>query len=404
MSSSLSYMTGMPLQRQQDRSGRYLCQLALALVVATGIVIGLVEWVGIKTGSTLSPAALAAEQAADPNLLVLPSDIRHWGALKVARIAQEQPEVVLICSSRGNQLRSAMMKPYKFYNAALTAWSVQQVIEMFERTVNVAKPRVVMFCLDYFMLTDVWERSSEKERSMNFDNVLYIKYQAALNLVRTVFKQPGLMGAKVFDILRSSGTPTGKNGQHYLTIDAVRVEGGFRYDGSYQYDAGILSIAAEQIKNNRGLIEAMPGGTRIDTRQIKAVERLAELARRSAVQLVAVQFPILKASLDHLDNDPGYRPLAGNWRDYHGAEMSAKLDALGIPLFDLSRMTLSADTQSFIDAAHPTEAAVLKGLIQLARNPQFRAILPLLEPERLEQELEATTRRGEFVHVYADRF
>lgn len=393
-------MTTVAITVQYRWAARHLAAIASAFLLVGGCLLAVVERIGEVTGATLLPRTMAAIQASDPKALVLPGELRHWGALKLARIAEAQPEVVLIGSSRGNEFRSAMFKPYRFHNAALTAWNIDHLTTMLDRITQVSQPSVVMVGLDYFMFTNRYADSVAIERGMYFDD-LRLKYQAQVYLLRSMYKYPDLFRRIFPDLLRGV-RQTKPDGTLLLGIDAIRAEAGFRYDGSFVYPSGQIATSAQNVADNKGLLEAFPGGPGIDGRQMRALERLAALARNRGTKLIALQLPIFKASVDYLDQGPSN--YSGLWRELQSDAMMRKFDELGIPFFDLSRLPVTADGRNFVDAAHPTESGDLAALLYLAGQPRFRAVLPKLETDRLRQDLAQSTAHGEFVHIYRDRY
>jgi hypothetical protein len=382
---------------------RYLTALSLALALISSAFLLALEWIGERTGATVLPRQMAAEQAADVNLVALPAEIRHWAALKVPRIAFEQPDIVLIGSSRGNEVRSAMFRPYKFYNASLTCWSLEQMRAMLDQVTKVAKPRVIILSLDYFMFTDVYAASVTKERTMLFDDDLKIEYQSAINLLRSIYKYPYMWRDQFPEYLKGS-PPARPDGVRMIGLDAIRADAGFRWDGSFRYEAGLLASAPQRTRDNKGLIEAMPGGPKMEPHQLTALERIAALGRDRQVSLVAVQWPILKASTDYLDNEPSYRPYAGVWKEFESPETARKLRDLGIAFFDLSRLPMTADNRNFIDAAHADEAGMLDALIHLNEEPDFHAMVPEIDINALREQRAAALEQGRFIDVYGNNF
>ena len=196
----VSVITSAPADRRRQAAA-YLIVLALAFAIQGCAFLGVIEWLGQASGATRLPRGLAAAQAVNPDLVVLPPDIRHWAALKLPRIAKEQPEIVLIGTSRANQARSAMFRPYAFYNASLTAWTIDQIRTMLDHVTRLAKPRVVIIGLDYFMFIDAYTRAFPQQRDMYYDNDIRIKYQLEVNLIRSLYKYPDLP-RRLFDIVR----------------------------------------------------------------------------------------------------------------------------------------------------------------------------------------------------------
>lgn len=394
---------GQASEAGRRQAANHLIVLALAVLVVAGTFLGVIEGIGQVSGGTVLPKSMAAAQAGNPDLVVLPPDIRHWAALKIPRIAHEQPEVLVIGTSRLNQVRSAMFKPYSFYNASLTAWTLDQIRAVLDHATRVAKPRVAIIGLDYFMFIDGYTRSFAQQRDMYYDNDMRIKYQLTLNLIRSLYKYPDLR-RQVADILGGQ-KPMGPDGMQLLGLDAIRGQYGFRWDGSFVNQRGNEIYAPQRTSDRSILMDNFysPGAARIDDTQLAALDKLAALGRERGVMLVAVQFPMLKTVVDYLDADPSYHAQAGAWREFQSPVMAERFDRLGIPFFDLSRIPENADSRNFIDPAHTTESGTLAGIVHLLAEPRFTGIFPALENDRLRRDLQQAMDSGTFFHIYPNR-
>lgn len=382
---------------------RYLTIVFGILSVLSVTIIGGLEYVGVATDSIPLPRKMAQEQSASGLTLVMPGDLKYWAAYKLSHIADNAPEIVLVGSSRGGQVRSAMFKPYKFYNASFTAWSVKQVTEMVDRITRVSKPRVIILALDYFMFTDVYASSVKDQRSMNFDNDFRYRYDSFFNFIKVLTDRPSVLTDFIYPRLLGRDT-AGLDGLKLVGIDAISNKAGFRLDGSFLYPAGLVAAAPQRTKENKGLIEAAPGGARIDPQQMAELEKLAALARERGVQLIGVQFPILKSSVDFLNNDQSYHYYSGVWREFESAVTANKLRELGIPFFDLCCGPIISDSRAFLDAAHLGERGMLSILIELFGDVDFRSFFPAVGREKLKQDFANAQEKREFFDVYHNQF
>lgn len=382
---------------------QYLTIVAVLVAALVGGSIGALEYVGIESDSIRLPAVAGREQVRRPDSIVLPGDLRYWAAYKLPIIAEKSPEIVVVSSSRAGQMRSAMFKPYKAYNASFTAWNLDQMFQMVDHITKVSKPRAIIVEIDYFMFTDAYAKSVTEQRTMYFDNEWRFRYDSFFNFIRLLTTRPTLLQSYVFPRLWGD-EPERLDGMTLIGIDAMATQSGFRIDGSFRYPTGLIASAADQTKNNRGLIESVPGAPHIDDRQMAALERLAALARERGVKLVAVQLPYLKASVDYLNNEPGYRPYAGVWREFESEAMSRKFEQLGIPFFDLCCVSFNDEASEFVDAIHLGERGMIQVFLKLAEDPRFRALFPALEVDRLKSDLDAARKSRNIFHVYGNRF
>jgi hypothetical protein len=368
--------------------------LPLTLIVPAALTI---DWLGRITGSTTMPQAIAVAQSSSPKVVYFNEQIPTWGAYKVARASQVKPDVVYIGSSRGNSFRDRMFAHYKFYNAALTAWTIDQTRVMLGQLLGVCSPKVVVISIDYWMFADQWT-GIEKTRSMQFDWWLLHKFRSDRAFLRTLANHPSLLLSKILPILNGSSEGM-RDGLTFLGIDGILNEVGFRPDGSFLQPAHYKALARDNDKRFMGtVVDAFPGGRRYDQKQADQLERLARFAKSQGIQLIAVQLPLAPSATQYLDTEKSYNRDAGLWRESHTDERRDMLQQLGIPFFDLAR--LLDDNTDFQDAAHPTEKAMLKILLKLNSETEFHAALPMLDSDKLKADL-AGVDDPEAVVVYA---
>jgi hypothetical protein len=379
----------------------YLTTLIAVFVLLSALILFPLIRIGFMTGAILLPEEMGAVQNGDPSIVAEPFNLRYWAALKIPRIAKDQPEIISIGSSRGMEIRSAMFAPYKFYNASLTAWTLDQEITMIDQITQVSKPRVIIVGIDYFMFTDQYADAMARERTMVFGNGWRYRYQSCINLLREFWNRPPLFAELLEDWYREK-FPIRRDSLTLLGVDAIRGTTGFRFDGSMLLPRGTYEQAPRKLTANEGIIQAAPGAPEIDARQYQALERLAAFGRQRGVTLVAVQLPIFKATIDFLDNDPSYHNYAGIWRDFESPEMRKRMQDLGIIFFDMSRDPMNADGEFFTDAAHPTESAMSVAVMHLLDDPRFQTLFPALGAERLRAERAAALAKGEKFEIYGN--
>jgi hypothetical protein len=374
---------------------RYL-QIVFAASAASALSLLLfVMWIGEKSGATMLPEDMGAVQSHSADIVVEPFDLRYWAAMKIQRIAHDQPEVVSIGSSRGQALRSAMFRPYRFYNASLTAWTLKQEIQMVDRITTVSKPRVIIIELNYSMLLDPVAATLNAERTMQFENGIRYRLRSSLAALKTIALQPIVL-SNLWN-RESDTTP------NFIGLHAFQTSTGFRFDGSRMMPRAVYASAPGYLAKNIGQIDAVPGGPHVDPGQLAELSKLAKLAKDRNVLIVAVQYPLYKASVDYLDNEPSYRFYSGVWREFQSDEMQSKLRDLGIIFFDLTRTEMTSEGRYFIDAAHPTEAGASVALSNLLRDERFRSIFPAIDPERLIVDRTTAIARGDAFEIYGNQ-
>jgi hypothetical protein len=387
-----------------ERAQRSPMVYFLAAAVTLCFCCGLFGWIAVSTGAIFSSAELAKKQAEDPHLVVLPPDLKYWGALKVARAAEEQPEVIFIGTSRCQEFRSAMLRPYKAFNACLAAWTLDQYADLLRRLLAVSHPKIVILELDYFLFTDVYADGYQEARRMHYDQGIEMHQDVLSDLAKTFVDDPdrmfGAMPAYLF----------GRVSEPYenfslLGVQAIRNGVGFRYDGSFLLPAGFIAESAMYDRDVVGrFFVAFPGAPKIAPRQLDALRALARIGKENGVTLVGIQLPYLGTAVDYLDHNPSYHELAGVWREFEGDAMHAQLRELGIHFFDLARDPITADAHYFADPAHPGEAGILAGLIHLDQDPEFRAVFPALDAAALRRDYAVALEKGDYFRVYLNRF
>lgn len=325
--------------------------LALVFGLVLSVALGLAGF-AFHFDALWTPALLARFQLRDPGNTVLPADLRYNAAFKLAHIAARQPDVICIGTSRAGTFRDWMFKPYRFYNAAFTAWTTGQLLDVFEHLTRDARPRVVIIAVDYFLFTDLWNDAYDVQRAMNYRALDYVHFKLA----------------KLVDALPS---PVPFQEQHRTD--------GFNGDGSYLYPAGFVKLAREKFQTAERLVESSPGGPEMSPRQKAPIVQLASLARQRGIKIVAVQLPYVRSAVDYLDHDEAYRPYAGVWHEFESEQTASWLRGLGFAFFDFAHSPLADDPDNFIDAFHPSEKGMARLLGQLSKQPEFQTMFPLIK-------------------------
>ncbi len=373
------------------------------MAAPTLIVTALVIWVGMATGAMMSAQSWARAQSRDPHLVVLPPYIKYWAPLKLARIAETQPEVIFIGTSRCQEFRSAMLRPYPAYNACLSAWTLRQNMELLRRVFAVSHPKIVILALDYFLFTDVWEDGYQVERAADYDP----GYHQILHGIHDTLSAFWLHPREMFDIApRAVLGPQYEPQDHdrLLGVDAIRGGFGFRSDGSFLFSRGRFAQAATDAQNLSLFNQAFPGGPAVSPAQFEKLRDLATLVQQNGATLVGIQLPFFKNATEFLDqtaDQPGY---GGVWKEFESAEFRQKLAAIGIPFFDLARDPVSQDYRYFIDPAHPGEAAILCSLSHLLDNKDFVALFPKLDGDAMRRTCASSVEQGNYFSVYHNEF
>ncbi len=349
-------------------------------VLATAALAGYLLPVGLfrlarPFGAAARLEDLADSQRDNPDQIVLPFDLRYNAAFKLARLEQENPEIVWISSSRAGAFRASLFAPYRFYNLSFTAWTTSQLADLFDRATQRLRPRVAILSLDHFLFADRWEEWFATTRRMHYDHSLTYLRGSLLDFARTATRHPEAFR----DYLRTPST--------FVGPQSIVHQEGFRSDGSYVYSAGHVSDARSRFMNAETLAQTLPRAPGLSSRLKQPIARIAEMARSRGIALIGVQLPFIRAGVQLLDREQ-HGPLGfGAWREFASNETRSWLHDLGIPLFDLGRLAMTDESSSFVDAYHLAEAGAARVMLHLLNAPDFRAEFPRIDPARIELDL-----------------
>jgi hypothetical protein len=359
----------------------YLVILAVTVLALCSLAAIMLYRAAEPFGASATLADLAELQMKNPDTIILPFDLRYNGAFKLKRAEQEQPEVIVISSSRAGTLRASMFKPYGFYNLSFTAWTTEQILDIFERATRNVRPRTAIISLDYFLFTESWEKLYSSTRAMIFDWPFRFMRSNLANFVKTAAQHRPLFD----DYLKAPS--------RYVGAQSILSQEGFRSDGSYAYSPGRINDARLRYQTASSLISSMPGALNMSDRQRAPIVRLSEMARQRGVKLIAVQLPLIRAGVDYLDHEASYRDQSGVWRDFESESTRNWLNNLGISFFDFGRSTIDDDSANFIDAYHPSELGSLRVMQALLAFPEFRANFPDIDLADIQQQIDKTDAR-----------
>jgi len=389
-----------PARAANMRGGRFVAWVAgFAL-----LQLSLLEYAGWATFEARPPAAAARIQQGNMSSVFFPTDARHWAPFKLQRIADEQPEIISIGNSRCGELRSAMFRPYKFYNACLSAWTVPQLRDYFNRITDVSHPQLVIFSMDYFQVSNSYQ-GIEAKRAAAFAYGFGGHTAGIASLLGLTFEPNGRGVANLWNCLTHNYPKHPREDLTMVGLTAARAAAGFRWDGSLvhqlpQYDAEKQA----RLDFKDGLLNAIPGAPHADEEQLAELAGMAADARAKGVLLMGIQFPIYAPTVDFLDHDEQYRPYAGAWRDFESAPLKKRFAEMGIIHVDLSHAAMNGDPENFLDTAHPSEAGMVAAMIEASGNSEFKAALPKLDVAGLKADLAGVSNYVEHYHLYKSTF
>jgi hypothetical protein len=344
---------------------RYVIILAVLVIALGAPLVGIIIWLARPFDAMATPSQLAAIQARRPDTVMLPVDLRYNAAFKLARLAEVQPEIASFGSSRAGGFRAEMFAPRRFYNMSYTAWTTDQLLDIFDRTTRENHPRVAILELDYFLFADHWEQWFATKRTMIHGRSFRYVMESLGSFLRAAAASRAPFAA--YDRTQAA----------FIGPQSIVSQEGFRNDGSYVYSAAYVTDAQQRYRNAEFFAGTVPPDYAMSRRVQAPIARLAALARQRGVKLVAVQLPMLRAGIDLLENDASYHPRAGAWRDFESEQTKSWLAGLGIPLVDLARSPIDNDPDNFVDAIHLSERGMDRAMRALWADPAFRDAIEL---------------------------
>jgi hypothetical protein len=379
----------LPVYRSADEGTlrRYLAIVLMLLAIVFLPCLAGLAWIGWQLGATVPLSTIAREQQADHKLLWLGA-LKDYAPYKLARIKLVQPEVLLVGSSRCGQAREQVFRPYKTYNACLTAWPLEHVVDFIDRATRESKPRVVIVALDYFLFGDSLAQVWAKERAMDYRQGIDSYRRKLHDVFDFAMRNNWNLHAIKTAILRPQFELIDDN--RLVGTEAIRGQFGFRDDGSVFVYPGYRRTSAETLAHGAEYVtSSFPGASHISEAQFGHISRLSRLAKERSFIVVGIQFPLLKSATDFMDTDQAYWPYGGLWRELRSETTANRFAELGVRFFDMSRDPLAADPGNFFDPAHPSERGILKTIIALMDRKDFSDLFPKIDKHALaaDQEL-----------------
>jgi len=405
-------MDGRRAQAQAGTLGeawRFVLRLYLVtLPILLAFIVGeLVLW---RLADGVYPARAAQAQHDDPTLAWI-GPFRLNVAMKVARARLERPDIVVIGASRAGEFRSAMFKPYGFYNMSMAARSIRRLREVLDVISTDHPPKAVIINLDFFIFAKGFETWANVVNAEQATPLAYSNLRAnfdGLNALSQIMAQ-GRWGELANELTQPRGGRLGE----FRTFGLTLLPGsgaGFLRDGSMLYFPEYVQ-GAKRLVNVLGQVAPGAGGG-MDEGQLDQLRGLARLAKSRGVTLVGVQLPYLREAVTALDAGKDYaedgKIFRGAdmriWREFESGETRALFESMGILFVDFARLPGSEDPRAFIDSMHPGEALVLASVIAALHDPRVRQLLPAIDIDALERTRQEADAAGNFLNVFGSRF
>jgi hypothetical protein len=381
-STSTSEAGVQPLRRLIGRLALFLTPYAVVSACG-GVLLA-------HTGELIPVRAVAAMQSLGHPFIFLPKLSDHMFALKVAAARRIRPEVLAIGSSRGNQWRSAMFAPNRFYNAANAAYRLPDYRRMFD-AIGRPAPRVVIFSIDFFLFLSDWNRA--------YDYVSYDDLQwGSPEVLKIAQSLAGLIKEDPWFLLRPRQDPI--YGVPAFGISAWQSGTGTRIDGSLQYGGiirgdplwagGTLETTVLRVANGTAPFQFGEHMAESGWSELTAFVRAAHAA---GTVLIGIAMPFSPEVVEALNRSARHQ----HWHQFQAPATAERFRRLGITYFDFSDLAaFGGRPEEFVDPFHPSEPAYIRMWRVMLREPEVRRTLPGIDESALEWTLEHATRLEAF--------
>jgi hypothetical protein len=349
----------------------------------------------LRTGELL-PARFVAWLMNGPVTFVYLDEFSdHSFQFKLESTRLRRPEVLAIGGSRMNQWRSAMFKPYEFFNASNCLYTQHDYRRFLEGLGDYA-PRVLVFSLDFYTFNPDYDAFFER---VSFSDMDGFGSSEQTGIARRLF---GRARADPTVLLPTQREPL--HGVPALGLHAAETGTGFRRDGSYQYgavilgrpDSGAASIDNAVARVDNGSVPLLRAA-HLDQDRRRELERFAAAARQKGIKLVAITMPYTPRVKQALDRSSQH----GIWREFQNDETARWIRQQGVIYFNFSDLeSFGGKPDEFVDPFHPSETAYSRMLQVMLQNPDFAAILPGVSRESIEQRMDKATQ----FEVYFNEF
>jgi len=359
-----------------------------------------------KTGVTKSPNEVAVIQQENKDYLWAGPG-QYYASYKLARIKEFKPEIISVGHSRCSQMRSAMFLPYKFFNACLTAWTIDQLYDFIDRATH-ENPSIktIIFTLDYYQFSETFVNNWSNKSQMDYEWKQENFKDGVLSVANLFIDRPLKYTVKLIPLLFSNSV---NEIDSYIPIgnSAIISSAGFRYDGSHFFDRSTRMSADKNNKDMGHILAQVPfnSGHKLSEKQTAALIKLGELANQRKVTLVGLQLPIIDKAVKILDSNEDYNEYKYEdfriWKDFLSNNNALIIKNSNIKFFDMTHFESAKDQSGFIDPAHPGERVISSALIELyLSNKEFRSIFPLLRIADLQIKVNESFKLNDGINVF----
>jgi hypothetical protein len=316
-----------------------------------------------------------------------PLRVQAHARLKLAQIARDRPDVVIMGHSKLGRVRATMFRPYTFYNLTRVSWPIDTFPEILRHFPDGYHPKLILVDADFFMFSPEYTQHYD---SLNvapvYGHPISENLIAVHNAATQFLQHPELLWQR-----------TNYTGRPALGLSAIRGGFGFFKDGSELVPPLEMSRAGHSVEDIFVLPpwrDYIAGGDKMGEAEMAAFKEFVDLARQMGIPVVAVQMPMYGPAMRVVETDPNYRIL----QDFRNHVAQGYFDRLGVPFFDYMNFPpYSEDYRYFFDAVHPGEPLTAAVIAAMASDSRFHALLPHLDVQELQRQLDQDKNANQHV-------
>jgi hypothetical protein len=367
----------------------------LLLVISTPVILSclLAKFAAWKMGDTIPFEEVALAQAKNPKLLYMPTRDVNVARYKLARVAQERPDILLMGESRGMSFRAAMFAPYSCYNLSVPASTMDAQLALLNRLPEGYKPKAVFLNLDFFVLDSSYAGIHAKYATPNLEARPWTDYFEALHdSYLNLLTHPESISPRSHDPLY--GLPSIGSRPAYSSY-------GMRSDGSFTLYANQLEEAGTTPPNFDVFVKNpnMPlyPADHLDAFEVSKFEKFVRLTQDKGIALVCFQPPVFGPILREVRQTSRYRLL----EDFEARAKQGYFDRLGVTFFDFIQFPpWSENSAYFMDPFHPLEVLDAEMVLKMSEDSRVKAILPNFDTAALQRQLDGNAQADRHLFLY----
>lgn len=213
---------------------------------------------------------------------------------KLEMVREKKPEIIALGSSRVLQFREEYFKQ-SFVNCGGAMHYLKEGVLFIKEMVKFYKPDVIIMGLDYWWFNEDYLQPSGFSHHQNNGKTLTLeKLTTPIDLI-----YKGIISFKDFiDILICKYPENIVSDNYSIGLQAIKMQGGFRKDGSYFYSGYIFGLKKSDVKFTetlRGIDNGLlffKHGKNLSSKSIQMFEEIVDLCKKNNIRLVCFVAPL----------------------------------------------------------------------------------------------------------------